>query len=404
MTLPIFLQKQLGNKGAKSFLALCLLVFFGFFLGVNADKISNFALSNSYIVSGAEIISPQKLNQALTNKDFTLINVHTPYEGEIKNTDLFIGYDEFIASRDKLPKDKNASIVLYCKTGKMSSEALKTLKSLGYINVRRLAGGMEAYRGAGYEIFDLSRLGSAVLPQEGLSLPVGLGNLGPELVSLGVIDLAKFEKATQLGDGERKILTQGGAEQLKITAQNSQFIVNMLWALGLAQKSFVYSEGPMGEEYKDKVGSFASTGGWTLARGNAVDHLNRHELIPLSVEQQGRVIELAKNIYRPCCGNSTWFPDCNHGMAALGAIELMVANNVPDGEIYKNILALNSYWFPSDYITIATHFARQGVSWDKVDAKLILGQEFSSGQGAAEIREKVGLLPYEKQKGGSCGV
>ena len=37
------------------------------------------------------------------------------------------------------------------------------------------------------------------------------------------------------------------------------------------------------------------------------------------------VEEIAGNIYRPCCGNSTAFPDCNHGMAMLGLIELMVS-------------------------------------------------------------------------------
>ena len=125
----------------------------------------------------------------------------------------------------------------------------------------------------------------------------------------------------------------------------------------------------------------------------------------MTPEQQKRVEEIAKNIFRPCCGNSTWFPDCNHGMAALAAIEMMVAKNLPDDEIYKNVLKLNSFWFPSNYLTAATYFARQGVSWDKVSAKEVLGAEYSSGQGAAEVFKKVGPLPYDlKGVGGSCGT
>ena len=30
--------------------------------------------------------------------------------------------------------------------------------------------------------------------------------------------------------------------------------------------------------------------------------------------------KIAKGIYRPCCNNSTYFPDCNHGMAMLGLL------------------------------------------------------------------------------------
>ena len=34
------------------------------------------------------------------------------------------------------------------------------------------------------------------------------------------------------------------------------------------------------------------------------------------------VISIAKNAYRSCCDNSTFFQDCNHGWALLGLLQL----------------------------------------------------------------------------------
>ena len=82
----------------------------------------------------------------------------------------------------------------------------------------------------------------------------------------------------------------------------------------------------------------------------------------------------------------------------------MVSKGISDDEIYKNVLKLNSFWFGNSYLTTATYFARQGVSWDKVDAKEVLGSDYSSGQGAGKISQKVGPLPYVTNSGGGCGA
>lgn len=354
--------------------------------------------------SAEENITASELSKLLENKDFTLINVHTPYTGEIAKTDTFIEYDSFVASEDSLPSDKNAKIILYCQSGNMSAQALRTLKNMGYTNVRHLAGGLEAWRKAKHEVLNLANLPDKVTPAEGFTLPISWNDLGPELISLGVIDRQKFLETVQMSEAQKTMLTQGDDSGITINFENSQFVVDMLWALGLAQKSLVYTEGPMGKEYAGRAGNFASTGGWTLARGSAMEHYNKHDLIPLTPEQQKRVMDLASNVYRPCCGNHTAFPDCNHGMAALAAIELMVWKNLSDDEIYKNILKLNSFWFPQNYVTAATYFERQGVKWENIDAKLVLGSEYSSGQGAALIAKKVGPLPYSNEGSGSCGA
>lgn len=404
---------QLKNKYKKvkkflknnSILLMVVLFALGFLGGAISEKLGvNLKFPVKNIVSSKESLSPKELKNAISNKDFVFINVHSPYEGEIAGTDLFIEHDLIKTNKDKLPEDKNAKIVLYCKSGNMSAQALQTLKSMGYTNVFHLAGGMEKWKRAGYELLDLSKLPEQVIPENGVNLPIKWADIGPKLIKLGVIDSDEFKNATQLTDEEAQILENGSEDKIRIDNNNSRFVVNLLWALGLAQKSKVYDEGPLGVEYKDQKGDFASTGGWTLAKGDAVNYLNKYNLIPLTQDQQSEVFEIANNVYRPCCGNNTAFPDCNHGMAALAAIELMVSEGIGKEDIYKNLLTLNSYWFPDTYLALAAYMARQGIEWKDVDAKLALSEEFSSSQGASELYEKVGPLPFQDNLGGSCGA
>jgi len=94
-------------------------------------------------------VTVSELQTMLANKDFTFVNVHIPFEGDIANTDLSIAYNEIAQNQEQLPGDKNAKIVLYCRSDRMSRTAAETLVNLGYTNVWNLDGGMVAWEQAG---------------------------------------------------------------------------------------------------------------------------------------------------------------------------------------------------------------------------------------------------------------
>jgi len=245
----------------------------------------------------------------------------------------------------------------------------------------------------------------AVLP-DSIELPIVWGNLGARMIAAGVIDRAKFEaiyaRRGGFTDYEKQLL-EGGIGKLKITQENAGFILNMLWALGLGNKNKILEKGPMMDLRYGGAENFASTGGWAIAKGNTMDHYSRHEFIKLTLEQQKLVEEVSKNIYRPCCDNPTYFPDCNHGMAMLGLLELMASQGVSKSDMYKIALTVNSYWFPDTYLTIAKYLKeKKNTNWVDADPKEILGYNYSSASGYQNILSQI--APPETQSGGGCGI
>ncbi len=249
-------------------------------------------------------------------------------------------------------------------------------------------------------------LGEVVIPEDGFVIPVVWNDLGKQLVEGGVIDAAQFEEiyASQggLGDLEKELLYGDTKEQLVINQNNAHVLLNLLWAFGLANENPVLSEGPMSDPQYGGFEAFASTGGWTLSRGSVGDHYNKHKLVSLTDEQQALVEKVSKGIYRPCCGNSTYFPDCNHGMAMLGLLELMASQGASEDQMYTVALQVNSYWFPDTYLTLASYFSNKGIPWNKVDPKLVLGVDYSSASGFSKVLTEI--EPVSAGGGGSCGV
>lgn len=102
-------------------------------------------------------VTPDRLAQMMEHKDFTLVNVKTPYIGEISGTDLYVPYDQLAARASELPAGKGAKILVYCRSGVESAQAAQTLLGLGYTNVWNLDGGMNAWQTSGRTLVNLNR-------------------------------------------------------------------------------------------------------------------------------------------------------------------------------------------------------------------------------------------------------
>jgi len=253
---------------------------------------------------------------------------------------------------------------------------------------------------------ELLVLEAKVIPPDGIELPVNWGDLGLQLIDSGVIDKEKFmaiyTNREDVSESDKKLLEESSNGKIIMTQRNANFLLNLFWALGLGNKNEILEKGPMTDQQYGGADKFASTGGWTLARGDAMDHYSKHSFVILTSSQQTLVERVSQNIYRPCCGNSAYFPDCNHGMAMLGLLELMASQGVSEREMYKVALQVNAYWFLDTYLTIAKYLETKGDSWQKADPKEILGPNYSSAAGYQKILSQVS--PPTQRGGGSCGV
>lgn len=244
-----------------------------------------------------------------------------------------------------------------------------------------------------------------VVPATGVTIPFHWRDTGQKLVEAGAIDLETFEAISGgLTDEQRRILQNDDVDSITLGHDNIRFWTNVLWALGLTQQSKVLADGPMAKQADIPLGNYASTGGWTLGALPAVDLYNSAQIVTLTTQQDELVYEVAQHIFRPCCGNHTGFPDCNHGMAVLGLMALMASQGASEDDLYQAALTFNSYAFTNTYITIAAYFALQEVGWKDVDVRQILGPEYSSIRGSQRVAAAVGLIPGAPGQSGGCST
>src|ERR1035437_8766636 len=155
-------------------------------------------------------------------------------------------------------------------------------------------------------------LEQAVIPSSGIPLPVVWGITGQNLIRSGVVDAAAFKQLYasrgMFTDEDQRLLFGTTTEKIIITRDNAGVLLNLFWALGLGQKSPILENGEMKDPRYGGAGNFASTGGWTLAQGKAMDHYSYHTFFELSKDQWALVDKVSQGIFRPCCGNSVHFP------------------------------------------------------------------------------------------------
>jgi hypothetical protein len=258
---------------------------------------------------------------------------------------------------------------------------------------------------------ELTTLYEQVNPKDGYPLPISYGDLGPRLLEGGVISYDAFaaiyeNSGNPLSAEQTEILKNGSDEEIVITAQNAHFLLNFFWAVGLANKNSILTDGPMVQNSGGQIERFASTGGWTLATKPVTELYASMDLIPLTAEQQKLVEEVAAAIYRPCCNNHTLFPDCNHGMAMLGVLELMASQGASADDMFETAKYINAYWFPQQTLETAIYLQlNEKIDFASADARLVVGNKLSSASGAGMVHEDLqarGLLKQAPGQGGSC--
>ena len=254
-----------------------------------------------------------------------------------------------------------------------------------------------------------------VIPEKGFQSKIVLGDSIVKLVENGVLDGPKFEDIYKdrggFPDGLKDVLTAPSNKPILLTRDNASFYVNLLWPIGLANKMDSNNSSPINRDNGKSLFNFASTGGWNLGKEkNGGAYFNKLNIVSLTPAQEALVTKIAQNSYRPCCNNSTFFQDCNHGSALLGLLQLGASQGLSEDELWREALAFNSFWFSQQYIYNALYFkAVKGIDWDNVDPKVVMGKDFSSASGSGNIQAEVAKIPnliptQGHGGGGSCGT
>lgn len=97
-------------------------------------------------------IDVAELKSKLENHEpFVLIDVRESYEHEEFNLGgKLIPLGELFTALDSVSDDKEAEIVVYCRSGNRSAMAQRILQQAGYTKVRNLTGGVVAWQAKGF--------------------------------------------------------------------------------------------------------------------------------------------------------------------------------------------------------------------------------------------------------------
>ncbi len=261
----------------------------------------------------------------------------------------------------------------------------------------------------GNKIYD--EVVAKVLPEGGFQSRISLKDSVVKLVENGVIDKGKFGRLYQerggLPDDLQDVLTKSSDKPILLTRENANYYVNLIWPLGLSNYMSTNKKSPV---FGDSLFNFASTGGWKLGREeNGGTYFNKFQIVKLSPQQEALVTKIAENTYRPCCDNSTFFQDCNHGSALLGILQLGASQGLSEEELYRDALAFNSFWFPHNYIQTALYFkVVKNTDWEDVNPQEVMGYDYSAvSQWSKNVAEEIAKIPNlipQDERGGSCGV
>jgi len=225
---------------------------------------------------------------------------------------------------------------------------------------------------------------TAVMPEEGIATGMVLNDAIARLVAGGAVVPEKmaavYERRGGLPDWVTSALKGQASGEIELNSASVPYLLNLLWPLGIANQTAFNVRNPIP---KDTLPRLASTGGWNLGlKKNGANYYNRIDAVPLTTEQDAMIERMASTIYRPCCNNPALLPDCNHGAAMLGFLQLAAAQGLPEDRIWKLAKALNGFWYPRQYVAMALLFGlRDDLDWDEISPQMALGKRFSSSSG-----------------------
>ncbi len=93
-------------------------------------------------VAAYRTISPEDAKALIGTEGVTLLDVRTQEEFDEAHIEgaALLPYDAIAQNADKLPQDKDAMVIVYCRSGRRSAIAAQELISMGYTNVLDLGG------------------------------------------------------------------------------------------------------------------------------------------------------------------------------------------------------------------------------------------------------------------------
>ena len=257
---------------------------------------------------------------------------------------------------------------------------------------------------------DYSSIIKQVYPTQGFVLPAKWDGAPKQLADSGALNLSFVANALSnanqsLTKNELEVLNGTGDSNVTLNKSSALFTLYVLWALGINNKNPIISNGPI-MNYGGSPYNLASTGGYGPLGKLQLGNLS---IITLNSSEQKMVEATASNTYRPCCNNPAMFPDCNHGAAQLGLIELMASQGKNQTQIYDALKEFNSFYYPQQYLDVAILFSyTQNKAWDEVPANVVLGYNFSSASGYYEVYNVLSndnVLPkVSGGPGGSCSA
>jgi hypothetical protein len=229
---------------------------------------------------------------------------------------------------------------------------------------------------------DISALTQAINPPAGYTLPIQYGQVGPNLIQAGVIDVAAFRRYFQqnglaVPDLEIETLIRGGQEPVVIHSRNATFLLTLFWGIGFANQNPILSRA-----------SDLIMKSWTLGQKPGEELFARKALFPLTSEQQARLEKIAQAAYRPCSDTSTLTPDSKFSLATLGLLEWLSSQNASTETMLTALKQVNAFWFPQQTLEQALFFvATQLKEYGNIDAQTLVSRAYFSATGFGQVHQ-----------------